>query len=179
MDADETWSKWADASAKLGTLADATQLTTSQTSGGNTNVGIVAGGKAYHGQRHSDGTWSAWGNVTQFAPGIGTVNGMAFAGIGEELQVILTSTTGLNKHGIRDSEGHWSNFGDLSSKLGKDIATSVDAAAVAGEFQAAIVTTDGKIKHTLRHANGKWDAPEQVGNIPGTPATVALTGSAG
>ncbi|WOX10320.1 S1 family peptidase [Streptomyces sp. N50] len=179
MDADETWSKWADASAKLGALANATQLTVSQTTGGNTNVGIVAGGKAYHGQRHEDGTWSAWGNVTQFAPGIGTVNGMAFAGIGEELQVVLTSTTGLNEHGIRDAEGHWSDFASLGTKLGSDTAVSVDAAAVSGEFQAAIVTTDGKIKHTLRHANGKWDAPEQVGGIPGTPATVALTGSAG
>ncbi|WP_329127193.1 S1 family peptidase [Streptomyces sp. NBC_01465] len=179
MDADETWSKWADASAKLGALADATQLTISQTTGGNTNVGIVAGGKAYHGQRHEDGTWSTWGNVTQFAPGIGTVNGMAFAGIGEELQVIMTSTTGLNEHGIRDSAGHWSDFASLSTKLGSDTAVSVDAAAVSGEFQAAIVTTDGKIKHTLRHTNGKWDAPEQVGGIPGTPATVALTGSAG
>ena len=179
MDADETWSKWADASAKLGALANATQLTVSQTTGGNTNVGIVAGGKAYHGQRHEDGTWSAWGNVTQFAPGIGTVNGMAFAGIGEELQVILTSTTSLNEHGIRDADGHWSDFASLATKLGSDTAVSVDAAAVSGEFQAAIVTTDGKIKHTLRHTNGKWDAPEQVGGIPGTPATVALTGSAG
>ncbi|WP_159049380.1 hypothetical protein, partial [Streptomyces canus] len=96
MSADETWSKWGDATAKLGVLADATQLTVSQTSGGNTHVGIVAGGKAYHGLRHEDGTWSTWGNVTQFATGIGTVGGMAFAGISGDLQVILTSTTGTN-----------------------------------------------------------------------------------
>ncbi|MCX4860727.1 trypsin-like serine protease [Streptomyces canus] len=179
MSADETWSKWGDATAKLGVLADATQLTVSQTSGGNTHVGIVAGGKAYHGLRHEDGTWSTWGNVTQFATGIGTVGGMAFAGIGGDLQVILTSTTGTNKHGIRAADGSWSAFGSLTTKLGADTATAVDAAAVAGEFQAAIVTADGKVKHALRHANGEWDAPEQVGNIPGTPATVALTGSAG
>ncbi|WP_280897610.1 S1 family peptidase [Streptomyces sp. SAI-133] len=179
MSADETWSKWGDATAKLGTIADTTQLTVSQTSGGNTHVGIVAGGKAYHGLRREDGTWSTWGNVTQFATGIGTVGGMAFAGIAGDLQVILTSTNGINKHGIRATDGSWSNFGSLSTKLGTDTAASVDAAAVAGEFQAAIVTTDGKVKHALRHADGKWDAPEQLGNIPGIAATVAVTGSAG
>ncbi|KUN12347.1 hypothetical protein AQI96_14145, partial [Streptomyces canus] len=82
-------------------------------------------------------------------------------------------------HGVRAADGSWSAFGSLTTKLGADTATAVDAAAVAGEFQAAIVTADGKVKHALRHANGQWDAPEQVGNIPGTPATVALTGSAG
>ncbi|MFI6467830.1 hypothetical protein [Streptomyces sp. NPDC050528] len=56
---------------------------------------------------------------------------------------------------------------------------SVGAAAVSGEFQTAVVTPDGRIRHTLRHANGKWDATEQVIGYPGTPQSVALTGSAG
>jgi hypothetical protein len=52
------------------------------------------------------------------------------------------------------------------------IVHQTHAAAVAGELQPAIVTADEKVKHALRHADGKWTPPpEQVGNIPGIPAT--------
>ncbi|MFH8473361.1 trypsin-like serine protease [Streptomyces sp. NPDC018000] len=179
QDADEKWSKWGDVSAKLGLLGNATQVTTAQTSNGDTQVGVVADKKAYHATRHSDGTWSAWGNVSNLPTGLDAINGMAFAGTGSNLQVILTSPTGGKKHAIRaDATGHWSAFGDLGGKLGNEPTISVDAASVTREFQAAVVTADGRIKHTLRHDNGKWDATEQVVGYPGTPATVALTGSA-
>ncbi|MFB7917356.1 trypsin-like serine protease [Streptomyces sp. NPDC056061] len=179
QDADEKWSKWGDVSAKLGLLGNATQVTTAQTSDGDTQVGVVADEKAYHATRHSDGTWSAWGRISNLPTGLDAVNGMAFAGTGSNLQVILTSPTGAKKHAIRaDATGKWSAFGDLGSRLGKEPTISVDAASVARELQVAVVTTDGRIKHILRHDNGKWDAVEQVVGHPGTPAAVALTGSA-
>ncbi|MFD5407045.1 S1 family peptidase [Streptomyces griseorubiginosus] len=179
QDADEKWSKWGDVTNLLGPLDDITQVTTGQTTGGDTQIGVVSGTKAYHAIRHSDGTWSKWGHINQTATNIGPVNGMAFAGIGGDLQVVLTNSTGGIKHGIRAADGSWSAFGSLNSKLGADTMISVGAAAVSGEFQTAVVTPDGKIKHTLRHSNGKWDATEQVIGYPGTPQSVALTGSAG
>ncbi|WP_256102778.1 trypsin-like serine protease [Streptomyces sp. Ncost-T10-10d] len=179
QDADEKWSKWGDVSAKLGVLGNATQVTTAQTSGGDTQIGVVADKKAYHATRHSDGTWSAWGHISNLPTGLDAINGMAFAGTGSNLQIILTSPTGGKKHAIRaDATGSWSAFGDLGSRLGNEPTISVDAASVTRELQAAVVTADGKVKHILRHDNGKWDATEQVAGYPGTPATVALTGSA-
>ncbi|WP_327278451.1 trypsin-like serine protease [Streptomyces sp. NBC_01224] len=179
QDADEKWSKWGDVSAKLGLLGNATQVTTAQTSNGDTQVGVVADKKAYHATRHSDGTWSAWGHISNLPTGLDAINGMAFAGTGSNLQIILTSPTGGKKHAIRaDATGSWSAFGDLGSRLGNEPTISVDAAGVTRELQAAVVTADGKVKHILRHDNGKWDATEQVAGYPGTPATVALTGSA-
>ncbi|MFD9601977.1 hypothetical protein [Streptomyces sp. NPDC059970] len=166
-------------SAKLGVLGNATQVTTAQTSNGDTQVGVVADKKAYHATRHSDGTWSAWGHISNLPTGLDAINGMAFAGTGSNLQIILTSPTGGKKHAIRaDATGSWSAFGDLGSRLGNEPTISVDAAGVTRELQAAVVTADGKVKHILRHDNGKWDATEQVAGYPGTPATVALTGSA-
>lgn len=179
QDADEKWSKWGDVTNLLGALDDITQVTTGQTTGGDTQIGVISGTKAYHAIRHSDGTWSKWGHINQAATNIGPVNGMAFAGIGGDLQVVLTNSTDGVKHGIRAADGTWSAFASLNSKLGTDTMISVDAAAVAGEFQTAVVTPNGRIKHTLRHANGKWDATEQVIGSPGTPESIALTGSAG
>ncbi|MCX4852082.1 trypsin-like serine protease [Streptomyces sp. NBC_00893] len=177
--ADEKWSKWGDVSAKLGVLGNATQVTTAQTSGGDTQIGVVADKKAYHATRYSDGTWSAWGHISNLPTGLDAINGMAFAGTGSDLQIILTSPTGDKKHATRaDTTGSWSAFGSLGSRLGNEPTISVDAASVTREFQAAVVTADGKIKHILRHDNGKWDAVEQVAGYPGTPAGVALTGSA-
>ncbi|MFJ2267864.1 trypsin-like serine protease [Streptomyces sp. NPDC087849] len=179
QDADEKWSKWGDVSAKLGLLGNATQVTTAQTSGGDTQVGVVADKKAYHATRHSDGTWSAWGHISNLPTGLDSINGMAFAGTGSNLQIIVTSPTGGKKHAIRsDATGSWSAFGDLGSRLGNEPTVSVDATGVTREFQAAVVTADGKVKHILRHDNGKWDATEQVAGYPGTPTAVALTGSA-
>lgn len=179
QNADETWTKWGDVTAKLGVLGNATQVTVAQTTGGETQVGVAADNKAYHGIRHSNGTWSSgWGAVSGLPTGLSSINGMSFAGIGSDLQIVLTSSTGGKKHATRAADGSWSKFGDLGAELGTDPTISVDATAVAGEFQAAVVTTDGRIKHTLRHADGKWDATEQVIGYPGTPETVALTGSA-
>ncbi|WP_329443184.1 trypsin-like serine protease [Streptomyces canus] len=179
--ADEVWTKWGDVTAKVGILGNATQVTVAQTSSGQTQVGVAADGKAYHVIRNSDGTWGDhWGAVSGLDTGLTSkVNGMSFASVAGELQIVLTGVTGEKKHAIRDAAGTWSKFGDLGDELGRDTTVGVDATAVNGEFQTAVVTADGKIKHTLRHANGKWDATEQVGGIPGTPATVALTGSAG
>ncbi|MEV8389951.1 MULTISPECIES: trypsin-like serine protease [unclassified Streptomyces] len=179
QDAGEVWTKWGDVTAKLGVLGNATQVTVAQTSGGQTQVGVAADGKAYHAIRESDGTWGDhWGAVSGLETGLtSAVNGMSFAGVAGDLQIVLTSVTGAKKHAIRAANGSWGKFGDLGDELGRDTTVGVDATAVNGEFQAAVVTTDGKIKHTLRHADGKWDATEQVVGYPGTPETVALTGS--
>ncbi|MFD8917646.1 trypsin-like serine protease [Streptomyces sp. NPDC059569] len=177
--ADEVWTKWGDVTNKMGILGNATQVTVAQTSSGQTQVGVAADGKAYHAIRNSDGTWSDhWGSVSGLDTGLTSkVNGMSFAGVAGDLQIVLTSATGEKKHAIRTANGSWSKFGDLGDELGRDTTVGVDATAVNGEFQAAVVTADGKIKHTLRHANGKWDATEQVVGYPGTPQSVALTGS--
>ncbi|MGW6742459.1 trypsin-like serine protease [Streptomyces sp. NPDC055025] len=179
QDAGEVWSKWGDVTAKIGSLGNATQVTVAHTSSGQTQVGVAADGKAYHGIRNSDGTWSDhWGSVSGLETGLtAKVNGMSFAGVAGDLQIVLTAVDGNKKHAIRKADGTWSNFGDLGDELGRDTTVGVDATAVNGEFQAAVVTADGKIKHTLRHADGKWDATEQVVGYPGTPETVALTGS--
>ncbi len=179
QDASEVWSKWGDVTAKLGVLGNATQVTVAHTSGGQTQVGVAADGKAYHGIRNSDGKWSdGWDRVHDLGTGLtSAVNGMSFASVGSDLQVVITSVTGEKKHAIRKASGSWSKFGDLGDELGRETITSVDAAAVNGELQAAVVTTDGKIKHTVRHADGKWDATEVVVGYPGASQTVALTGS--
>ncbi|MFJ1748315.1 trypsin-like serine protease [Streptomyces sp. NPDC088116] len=179
QDPDEKWGKWGDVTAKLGTLGNATQVTTAQTSGGETQVGVVADNKAYHAIRHTDGTWSeSWGRVSNLPTGLDSINGMAFAGIGGDLQIALSSPTGDIKHAIRASNGSWSAFGNLSGKLGPhQPAVSVDAAAVNGEFQTVIVTTDGRIKHALRHTDGTWDAADEPTGYPGTPTMAAITGS--
>ncbi|MFE2498422.1 trypsin-like serine protease [Streptomyces scopuliridis] len=179
QDSAEKWGKWGDATAKLGTLGNATQVTTSQTSGGETHVGVVADNKAYHAIRQADGTWGeAWGRVSNLPTGLDSINGMAFAGTGSNLQIALSSPTGDIKHAIRASSGSWGTFGNLSGKLAPhQPAISVDAAAVNGEFQTAIVTTDGKIKHALRHTDGTWDAADEPTGYPGTPTMAAITGS--
>ncbi|MFF7366059.1 trypsin-like serine protease [Streptomyces sp. NPDC008125] len=179
QDANEVWSKWGDVSAKLGFLGNATQVTVAQTSGGETQVGVAADGKAYHGIRKSDGTWSTdWGSVSGLSTGLtAKVNGMSFASVAGDLQVVITSVTGEKKHAIRKADGTWSKFGDLGDELGRDITTGIDATAVNGELQTAVVTTDGKIKHTVRHADGSWDATEQVSGFSGTLQSIALTGS--
>ncbi|MFF2732038.1 trypsin-like serine protease [Streptomyces sp. NPDC058008] len=179
QDANEVWSKWGDVSAKLGVLGNATQVTVAHTSGGQTQVGVAADGKAYHGIRNSDGTWSdRWGAVHTLETGLtSAVNGMSFASVAGDLQVVITGVSGEKRHAIRKADGTWSKFGDLGDKLGRDTTVGIDATAVNGELQAAVVTTDGRIKHTVRHADGKWDAIEQVVGYPGTPESVALTGS--
>ncbi|WP_203186214.1 trypsin-like serine protease [Streptomyces pratensis] len=179
QDASEVWSKWGDVTAKLGVLGNATQVTVAHTSGGQSQVGVAADGKAYQGIRASDGTWSSgWTRVHDLGTGLtSAVNGMSFASVAGDLQVVITSVTGEKKHAIRKADGTWSKFGDLGDELGRDVTVGVDATAVNGELQAAVVTTDGKIKHTVRHADGKWDATEQVVGYPGTPGTVAVTGS--
>ncbi|MFD7093084.1 trypsin-like serine protease [Streptomyces sp. NPDC059883] len=179
QDPSEVWTKWGDVSAKLGVLGNATQVTVAHTSGGQTQVGVAADGKAYHGIRESDGTWSDhWGSVSGLETGLtAKVNGMSFASVAGNLQIVLTAVDGNKKHAVRTADGAWSGFGDLGDELGRDTIVGVDATAVNGEFQAAVVTSDGKIKHTLRHADGKWDATEQVVGYPGNPETVALTGS--
>ncbi|MDQ1042136.1 trypsin-like serine protease [Streptomyces sp. V4I2] len=180
QDADEKWSKWGDVSAKLGFLGNATNVTVAYTTGGRTHVGVTADNKAYHGIRYGDGSWgTAWGGVHTLPTGLSSINGMAFASFGGDIQVVLTSANGQKKHATRYFDASWSAFGDLGDELGTEPTVSVDATAVDGELQAAVVTNDGKIKHTLRHANGKWDATEQVVGYPGTPEAVALTGSAG
>jgi hypothetical protein len=172
------WSKWGDVTAKLGVLGNATQLTISQTSGGNTHIGVVADKKAYHAIRYEDGKWSDWGRISSLPTGLDEIKGMAFAGVGGDLQIVLTSPTGEIKHAIRNANGSWTAFGDLHKVLGLDEPLiSLDAAAVAGEFQAAFVTADGQILHTVRHANGKWEPADDRPGIPGTPSLVALTGS--
>ncbi|MFJ8980024.1 trypsin-like serine protease [Streptomyces sp. NPDC102282] len=179
QDASEVWSKWGDVTAKLGVLGNATQVTVAHTSGGQTQVGVAADGKAYQGIRASDGTWSSsWTRVHDLGTGLtSAVNGLSFASVAGDLQVVITSVTGEKKHAIRKADGTWSKFGDLGDELGRDTTVGVDATVVNGELQAAVVTTDGKIKHTVRHADGKWDATEQVVGYPGTPGTVAVTGS--
>lgn len=179
QDANEVWSKWGDVSGKLGFLGNATQVTVAQTSGGETQVGVTADGKAYHGIRKSDGTWSTdWGSVSGLATGLTSkVNGMSFASVAGDLQIVITSVTGEKKHAIRKVDGTWSKFGDLGDELGRDTTTGVDATAVNGELQTAVVTTDGKIKHTVRHADGKWDATDQISGFSGTLESIALTGS--
>ncbi|MFJ5223447.1 trypsin-like serine protease [Streptomyces sp. NPDC088400] len=179
QDPDEKWSKWGDVTAKLGVLGNATQVTTSQTSGGETHVGVVADNKAYHAIRQADGTWSdSWGRISNLPTGLDSINGMAFAGIGAELQIVLTSPTGAMKHATRAAGGSWSTFGNLNGKLGDPApAVSVDAAAVNGEFQTAVVSTDGRIRHGLRHSNGTWDAPDEPTGYPGTATMAAITGS--
>ncbi|MFD7220922.1 hypothetical protein ACFV9P_07890 [Streptomyces sp. NPDC059892] len=163
---------------KLGVLGNATEVTVSQTSGGQTHIGVVADKKAYHGLRNADGTWSGWGRVSNLPTGLDAVNTMAFAGTGSDLQIILSSPTGDIKHAIRSADGSWGTFGNFSGKLGPhQPAVSMDAAAVDGEFQAAVLTADGRIKHTLRHANGKWDALDEPTGYPGTATMVAITGS--
>ncbi|WP_327436407.1 S1 family peptidase (plasmid) [Streptomyces sp. NBC_01201] len=179
QDANEVWTKWGDVSGKLGVLGNATQVTVAHTSGGETQVGVAADGKAYHGIRKSDGSWSArWGSVSGLATGLtAKINGMSFASVASDLQIVLTAVDGNKKHATRKASGSWSTFGDLGDELGRDTTIGVDATAVNGELQAAVVTTDGKIKHTLRHADGKWDATEQVVGYPGTVESIALTGS--
>ncbi|MEU3187986.1 trypsin-like serine protease [Streptomyces sp. NPDC006923] len=179
QDANEVWTKWGDVSGKLGVLGNATQVTVAHTSGGETQVGVTADGKAYHGIRKSDGSWSAdWGSVSGLATGLtAKVNGMSFASVAGDLQIVLTAADGNKKHATRKAAGTWSTFGDLGDELGRDTTIGVDATAVNGEFQAAVVTTDGKIKHTLRHADGKWDATDQVVGYPGTVESIAMTGS--
>ncbi|MEV8389345.1 MULTISPECIES: trypsin-like serine protease [unclassified Streptomyces] len=179
QDPNEKWSKWGDVTAKLGTLGNATQVTTTQTSGGETHVGVVADKKAYHAIRQADGTWSeSWGRVSNLPTGLDSINGMAFAGTGGDLQIGLSSPTGDIKHAIRANTGSWSTFGNLSTKLGPhQPSISIDAAAVNGEFQTVIVTTDGKIRHALRHTDGTWDAADEPTGYPGTPIMAAITGS--
>ncbi|MGF1344560.1 trypsin-like serine protease [Streptomyces flavovirens] len=179
QDANEVWTKWGDVSGKLGVLGNATQVTVAHTSGGETQVGVAADGKAYHGIRKSNGSWSAdWGSVSGLATGLtAKINGMSFASVAGDLQIVLTAADGNKKHATRKAAGTWSTFGDLGDELGRDTTIGVDATAVNGEFQAAVVTTDGKIKHTLRHADGKWDATDQVVGYPGTVESIALTGS--
>ncbi|MEU5717476.1 S1 family peptidase [Streptomyces sp. NPDC020403] len=179
QDASEVWSRWGDVTAKLGVLGNATQVTVAHTTGGQTQVGVTADGKAYHGIREADGTWSdRWHAVSSLETNVtSAINGMSFASVAGDLHVVLTSVTGEKKHAIRKADGTWSRFGDLGDELGRDTTIGVDATAVNGELQAAVVTTGGKIKHTVRHADGKWDATEQVVGYPGAPATVALTGS--
>ncbi|MFJ9209557.1 trypsin-like serine protease [Streptomyces sp. NPDC102264] len=179
QDPSEKWSKWGDVTAKLGTLGNATQVTTAQTSGGETHVGVVADKKAYHAIRQADGTWSeSWGRVSNLPTGLDSINGMAFAGTGSDLQIGLSSPTGDIKHAIRAGTGSWSTFGNLSTKLGPhQPSISIDAAAVNGEFQTVIVTTDGKIRHALRHTDGTWDAADEPTGCPGTPIMAAITGS--
>jgi hypothetical protein len=178
QDADETWSRWGDVTAKLGVLGNATQLTISQTSGGNSHIGVVADKKAYHALRYQDGTWSSWGSISAKPTGLQEIQGMAFAGIGGDLQVVLTDPAGAVRHATRAASGSWSSFGNLGNVLGLDRPLiSLDAAAVAGEFQAAFVTADGRILHTVRHTNGKWEPTDDRPGIPGTPSVVALTGS--
>ncbi|RYJ29630.1 putative secreted esterase [Streptomyces sp. L-9-10] len=179
QDSSEKWSKWGDVTAKLGTLGNATQVTTAQTSGGETHVGVVADKKAYHAIRQADGTWSeSWGRVSNLPTGLDSINGMAFAGTGSDLQIGLSSPTGDIKHAIRAGTGSWSTFGNLSTKLGPhQPSISIDAAAVNGEFQTVIVTTDGKIRHALRHTDGTWDAADEPTGYPGTPIMAAITGS--
>ncbi|MEV6398097.1 trypsin-like serine protease [Streptomyces sp. NPDC051907] len=175
---DEKWSKWGDVTAKLGVLGNATQLTISQTSGGDTHVGVVADKKAYHAIRYEDGTWSKWGRISSLPTGLNEIKGMAFAGVGGDLQIVLTNPTGEIKHATRAANGSWTAFGDLHKVLGLDEPLiSLDAAAVADEFQVAFVTADGQILHTVRHANGKWEPTDDRPGIPGTPSLVALTGS--
>ncbi|MCM2423909.1 S1 family peptidase [Streptomyces sp. RKAG293] len=176
QDANGKWIKWGDVTAALGVLGNATQVTTSQT-GTETQIGVVADKKAFHAIRHANGTWTAWGELKQLTATLGPVSNMAFAGTGTDLQVVVTNATGGIQHGIRAANGTWGVFGDLSPVLGKDPVTNIDAAAVDGELQTVVVTADGHIKHTLRHVNRTWDAADEPSNIPGTPTTVAITGS--
>ncbi|MCZ4099892.1 MULTISPECIES: S1 family peptidase [Streptomyces] len=171
------WIKWGDVSAAVGVLGNATQVTTAQV-GTETHVGVVADKKAFHAVRHANGTWTAWGELTpKVTTVVGPVAGMAFAGTGTDLQTVITGTTGGIAHGVRAADGTWTAFGDLSGVMGHNAGTSIDAAAVDGEFQTALVTTDGHIRHTLRHANRQWDPADEPTGIPGTPTTVAITGS--
>jgi len=179
QDANGKWGKWGDVTAQVGLLGNATEVTTAQT-GSELQIGVVADKRAFTSTRHANGTWSGWSEITKPDAGLGPVAGMAFAGTSSEMQTVITTTSGGIKHGIRsNANGSWTAFGDLSGVLGQGTVVSVDAAMVDGELQAAIVTADGKIKHTVRHADRTWDPSDQPVGYPGTPTSVAVTGTWG
>jgi hypothetical protein len=99
--------------------------------------------------------------------------GVACAGIGAELHVLVAKTPSL-LHTIRHADGTWQRFGNVNDATGFDGELLSPFCAAIGDELHVCAKSGLRIVHTIRHADGSWD---DVGVLPPGPV-VAQAGQA-
>ncbi len=81
--------------------------------------GVTSDGKLWHTIRHSDGTWTPFGDVKAQAGDRGTFVDVGDAGTPSiDLHVSGPTSDGKLWHTIRHSDGTWTPFGDVKAQAG-------------------------------------------------------------
>ena len=146
------------------------------------------GGGLYHAIRYSsNGAWNGFNNVAGPATVPGgnvSVTGVAAATVGQDLQVLIKTSTGALYHAIRYSaDGAWNGFNDMSSavRLPNGVTfPSISAAGVNGDLQVIVTTSAGRVYHGLRSsADGAWNGLNDVSCCAMVPPAVLAVAVAG
>ncbi len=136
--------------------------------------GITSDGRLWHTSRSgTSGAWQNFTNIETHSGEVGNFADVACCGVGNNLHVCATTTTGRILHTIRFSNGNWQgSFGDIEGQTGESgFFTAVGCAGVGDKMHVCAVTNTGRLLHTLRNNNGTWQ--NFFGDIE------ALTGDAG
>lgn len=129
-------------------------------------LGLTDDGGVWHAIRHTNGTWTPFGDVKGQSGNPGHFAAMAAAEVNHELQVVGVTDDGGMWHAIRRANGSWTPFGNVKGQSGNPgHFAAVGCGGVNGELQVVGLTDDGGMWHTIRHANGSWQP--QFGNVKG------------
>ena len=80
--------------------------------------GVTNDGHLWHTIRHTDGSWSPFGDVEVPAGDRGKFINVSCAEVGGELHVCGVTDDGHLWHTIRHTDGSWSPFGDVEGPAG-------------------------------------------------------------
>jgi len=156
--------------------------------GGNLHVliAMATGGGLYHAIRYSsNGAWNGFNNVAGPATVPGpSVTAVAAAAVGQDLQVLIKTSTEVLYHGMRISaDGSWKGFNDVSSAARVPSGVtfpSIAAAGVNGDLQILVNTNTGTLYHALRSsATGAWNGFNDVSCCATVPSAITVVATAG